>query len=88
MEESPAGPNEVVSRDITYSLVAHSRTTSSKIHYIDITDLKKDGTNGYGYVVEGGLGESHVTVRFVSLPGHGLNFMVLVYGGVDRRKKL
>nr|BAN21274.1 unkown protein [Riptortus pedestris] len=50
------------------------------IHFIQALDQKREFCGGCVYLSEGGVGFSHVTLRFKSVRGQGVRFLVNIYG--------
>ncbi|KAK3933365.1 putative salivary secreted peptide [Frankliniella fusca] len=51
-----------------------------KISCIKVLDQRRDGLNGEVKIKEGGIGTNKVLLRFHSQRGHGLNYVVQIYG--------
>nr|XP_033334143.1 probable salivary secreted peptide [Megalopta genalis] len=57
-------------------------TTSlwEKITYVQALDQKTNGNGAYVSLISGGPGQNSVTLKFKSQRGHGINFVVELYG--------
>lgn len=67
----------VVDFTIRYPSYGYSNAT---IKYVSVNDLKTDGTGGYPYLKQGGVGYRNVTIYLKSQRNHGLHFNVTIYG--------
>ena len=50
-----------------------------RITLLQALDQKTNGNGAYASILEGGPGNSNVTMRFKSQRGHGINFIVELY---------
>jgi len=51
-----------------------------RITMVEALDQKTNGNGAYASILNGGPGHSNVTMKFKSQRGHGINFIVNIYG--------
>ncbi|CAH1407041.1 unnamed protein product [Nezara viridula] len=51
-----------------------------RIDYIEVLDQRSDGTGGYVYIKDGGIGLNFVNLHIKSQRNHGMDFVINVYG--------
>ncbi|XP_058799871.1 probable salivary secreted peptide [Phymastichus coffea] len=51
-----------------------------RITRIEAIDYKQKKTSATPHIMSGGVGQSHVTIKFISERGHGIHYIIKVYG--------
>lgn len=54
-------------------------TVFHSYYFFQVTDISLDDTGGSVYITDGGLGHRFIEVRFNSLIGQGLDYVILAY---------
>lgn len=65
----------IVTVEKTYNVSQYERITM-----VQALDQKTNGNGAYASMLNGGPGQSSVTIKLKSQRGHGINFVIEVYG--------
>ncbi|XP_046604699.1 probable salivary secreted peptide [Neodiprion virginianus] len=66
---------QIVTKEVTFHTLNRENITQVKA-----LDQKTNGNGAYASITYGGPGNRNVTLRFKSQRGHGINFVVEIYG--------
>nr|XP_014275401.2 probable salivary secreted peptide [Halyomorpha halys] len=68
----------VRSEELTYPVKGQAQ--GGIISYIEVTDVRKDGTGGCVYIKNGGVGSRNVTLKLKTQRNHGMEFIIRIFG--------
>nr|AYV99536.1 venom polypeptide [Dolopus genitalis] len=76
----PAKKGWEVSENVFYPGIGGGASYDHIFTEIRVTDKCEDGTGGYAYITEGGIGQRSAKIHFISQLSKGYEFLLEIFG--------